>query len=263
MPDAAPSPAAAPLVVTVPCLRDNFAFLLHDPATGATAAVDAPEAAPIAAALAARGWRLTDILLTHHHGDHIDAVPELRAAHPGVRVTGAAADSGRLPPLDRAVTPGERVAVGALEVRVIGVPGHTLGHLAFHVPAAKTAFTGDSLMAMGCGRVFEGTLPMMWESLARLAALPGETRICSGHDYLDGNAAFARSVEPANAAQIDARLAAARAAGPEGVHATLEVERRTNPFLRALLPGMAEALGLAGAPPAEVFAELRRRKDRF
>ncbi len=172
-------------LVVVPCLADNFAFLLHDAGSGATALVDAPEAAPVQAALAARGWRLGLILLTHHHDDHVQAVPDLRAG--GVPVWGAAADAHRLPPLDRALHPGDAVQVGDEAGVVIDVPGHTVGHIAFHFPASALAFTGDSLMAAGCGRLFEGTAVQMWDSLSRLASLPGATRICSGHDYLAGN----------------------------------------------------------------------------
>ncbi|MCC6303886.1 MAG: hydroxyacylglutathione hydrolase [Rhodobacteraceae bacterium] len=252
------------IVVAIPCLKDNFAFLLHDPATRATAVVDVPEAAPVAAALAARGWQATEVLLTHHHGDHVQGLAGLlegRAPRP--RVVGAAADARRLPPLDLALAPGEAFAVGGLAVAVLDASGHTVGHVAYHVPAAALAFTGDCLMAMGCGRLVEGTPAMMWESLTRIAALPGATRILSGHDYLDTNAAFARSVDPANGPAIAARLAAARAGGPEGVHVALDVERATNPFLRAALPGAGAAIGMAGAPAPEVFAEIRRRKDRF
>jgi hydroxyacylglutathione hydrolase len=250
-------------LVTVPCLADNFAFLLHDPATGATALVDAPEAAPVQAALAARRWRLGLILLTHHHDDHVQAVPDLRAG--GVPVWGAAADAHRLPPLDRALHPGDAVAVGAEEGRVIDVPGHTVGHIAFHFPGSALAFTGDSLMAAGCGRLFEGTAAQMWNSLSRLAALPGATRVCSGHDYLKGNLAFAQSVDagnPALAARI-ATVAAMRREGRLPMPWTLAEERATNPFLRASDPGLKAALGMADAPDAQVFAELRRRKDQF
>lgn len=250
-------------IVTVPCRKDNFAFLAHDPATGATAVVDVPEAAPILAALAARGWRATDVLLTHHHGDHVEGLAALQAGLPApARVTGAAADAHRLPPLDDAVAPGGAVTVGGETGHAIDVSGHTVGHVAYHFPASAVAFTGDSLMALGCGRLFEGTAPMMWDSLSRLTALPTETRICSGHDYLDGNLAFARSVEPDNAAAA-ARVARARAEGCEAVHVTLAEERATNPFLRAAEPGIRAALGMVGATDAEVFSELRRRKDAF
>lgn len=263
---------AMPLqIVTVPCLKDNFAFLAHDPSTGATAVVDVPEAAPILATLARAGWRVTDVLLTHHHADHVQGLSELQAGLPApARVTGAAADVRRLPPLDRAVAPGDAVTVGAETGVAIDVSGHTVGHLAYHFPGSAVVFTGDSLMALGCGRLFEGSAPMMWESLGRLMALPGETRVCSGHDYLDGNLAFARAVEPGNAAAA-ARVARTRGGGSEGspeggpdsVHVTLAEELATNPFLRAGQPAVKATLGMAGRPDAEVFAELRRRKDAF
>jgi hydroxyacylglutathione hydrolase len=250
-------------IVTVPCLQDNFAFLAHDPATGATAVVDVPEAAPILAALARKGWQATEILLTHHHGDHVGGLAALQAGLTSpARVTGAAADAHRLPPLDRAVAPGDAVSIGAETGTAIDVSGHTVGHLAYHFPGSAVAFTGDSLMALGCGRLFEGNAPMMWQSLRRLMALPGETRICSGHDYLAGNLAFARSVEPDNAAAA-ARVARARAEGPESVHVTLAEELATNPFLRSGREEVKAAVGMAGRSDAEAFAELRRRKDAF
>ena len=248
-------------VVTVPCLKDNFAFLAHDPDSGTTAVIDVPEAAPILATLAEYGWQASLVLLTHHHADHIQGLDDLQAGLPTpARVLGAAADAHRLPPLDTALTPGDAVTIGSVPGHVIDVSGHTVGHVAYAFPGV--AFTGDSLMALGCGRLFEGDAPMMWASLSRLMALPGDTRICSGHDYLDGNLAFARSVEPDNDAAT-ARLAHTRAAGPEAVHVTLDQERATNPFLRAGLPALKAACGMPQNTDAEVFAELRRRKDSF
>lgn len=251
-------------LMTIPCLKDNFAFLLHDAASGETALIDAPEAAPILAALRSRGWVLGQILLTHHHDDHIQAVPEIRAAT-GARVLGAKADAHRLPPLDRALEDGDSVAVGQETGRVLAVPGHTRGHIAFHFPQSALAFTGDSLMAAGCGRLFEGTPAEMWASLSKLAALPPETRIGSGHDYLDGNLRFALSLEPGDPDVIFRieRLAGLRRQGRLPMPTTLAEERATNPFLRAALPQMKAAVGLPEAADVDVFAEIRSRKDRF
>lgn len=250
-------------LVIVPCLADNFAFLLHCPATGTTALVDAPEAGPVKTALDQRGWKLGLILLTHHHDDHIQAVPELRAG--GAKVWGAAADAHRLPALDRQLREGDAFAVGQSQGTVIDVPGHTRGHIAFHFAADALAFTADSLMAGGCGRLFEGTPLEMWESLQKLAALPAGTRICSGHDYLNGNLSFAASLEPDNPAlilRIEA-LAGMRRTGRLPMPSTLSEELATNPFLRAHLPTVKAAVGMQDAPDAEVFAEIRARKNRF
>ncbi|GAA0299037.1 hydroxyacylglutathione hydrolase [Rhodovulum strictum] len=251
-------------IVTVPCLSDNYAYLAHDPATGATAVIDAPEAAPIEAALAERGWRLSDILITHHHHDHVGGVEALRTAH-GARVTGAAADAHRLPKLDTPVAEGDRVRIGDETGEVLEVPGHTVGHVAYHFAGSGAVFTADSLMALGCGRLFEGTPEMMWTSLCRLAALPPETLVFSGHEYTAANGRFARTIEPDNAA-LAARLdkvAALRAAGQPTVPVPLSEELATNPFLRAGLAGVKRALGMTDAPDAAVFAEIRSRKDRF
>jgi hydroxyacylglutathione hydrolase len=251
-------------IVTIPCLSDNYAYLAHDPATGATAAVDVPEAAPIIAELKARGWTLSDVLLTHHHADHVQGLAELLAAAPA-RVVGAAADAHRLPALDLALNAGDSVRIGAEEGRVIDVSGHTVGHIAFHFPDSGAAFTADSLMALGCGRVFEGTMPQMHESLAKLAALPPETMIYSGHEYTQTNAKFAMTVDPDNP-RLKSRIKeidAARASGKPTVPSTLEEELATNPFLRASDPDIQAHLGLVGAEPSKVFAEIRARKDRF
>jgi hydroxyacylglutathione hydrolase len=251
-------------IETVPCLSDNYAFLAHDPETGDTAVVDVPEAGPVLRALDARGWRATDVLLTHHHADHVQGLAELLSAHPA-RVTGAAADAHRLPPLDRQVAEGDSVTIGGETGTVIDVSGHTVGHIAFHFPQSRVAFTGDSLMALGCGRVFEGTMPQMWESLRKLAALPPDTVICSGHEYTETNARFALSVDPENPALISRSetIQAARARGEPTVPSTMAEELATNPFLRATDAELQDALGMAGADPGKVFAELRARKDRF
>lgn len=240
-------------LVTIRCLRDNFAYLVHG--NGETALIDAPEASPVLAALKERGWQLNTILLTHHHDDHIQAVPDLLADFPKAEVIGNAADSARLPPLTKAVRPGEVIEVCGEPAEIIDVPGHTIGHVAYYLPESGLAFTADSLMAIGCGRLFEGDAPTMWASLSRLNALPADTLICSGHDYCAGNGAFTLSVEGGNAALKD-RLAK----GP-CTPAPLSLERATNPFLR--VAELRGTLGMGDAPDAEVFARLRAMKDDF
>ncbi|SDE27456.1 hydroxyacylglutathione hydrolase [Paracoccus isoporae] len=242
-------------IVTIRCLRDNYAYLLH--ANGRTALFDAPEAGPILDALSGRGWSLDQILLTHHHGDHIDGVAEL-VEKTGARVTGAKADAKRLPGLDDAVAAGETTQAAGLSAQVIDVSGHTVGHIAFYLPDAQAAFTGDSLMALGCGRLFEGDAAMMWDSLTRLNALPGDTLICSGHDYCASNGAFALSVDDGNAA-LRARLEETASGTRPCAPTTLDEERATNPFLRA--GDLAPSLGLDDA--AAAFARLRQMKDDF
>lgn len=251
-------------LVTVPCLKDNYAFLVHDAASGRTALVDAPEAAPIRAALAERGWRLSDILVTHHHGDHVEAVDALRA-ETGARVWGAAADAHRLPRLDIAVAPGMVLDFAGEAVAVLDVPGHTIGHIAWHFPDSGFLFSGDSLMALGCGRLFEGTAAQMWESLGRMAALPGDTLVCSGHEYTQSNARFALTVDPDNSALIAraARTDAARAAGQPTVPSRLAEEQATNPFLRAGDAAIRAGLGMELAQDVDVFARVRKLKDGF
>ena len=251
-------------LVTLPCLADNYAYLIHDPATGATGVVDVPDAAPILAELSRREWGLSDIFLTHHHDDHIAGVKALRAAT-GAKVWGAAADRHRLPPLDVALVEGDAVAFGPEVGVVIDVSGHTLGHIAYVFADSGLAFTGDSLMAAGCGRLFEGSPDQMWASLQKLAALPDATQICSGHEYTASNLRFAAAMEPANPAIAarTLRVMKARAEGRPSVPSRLSGERATNPFLRASRPEMKAALGMEGESDAAVFAELRARKDRF
>lgn len=251
-------------IITLPCLSDNYAYLIHNPASGETALVDAPEAGAIKAALSERGWGLDWILLTHHHWDHVDGVADLRDAY-GARVIGAAADAHRLPPLDQAVADGERFSLLGEEVLVMDVSGHTVGHIAFYLPGAEAVFTADSLMALGCGRIFEGTPEMMWKSLSKLAALPPETMVYSGHEYTQANARFALTIEPCNGA-LEARAAridALRAKGLPTVPVSLREELETNPFLRATRPEVKQAIGMPTASDVKVFAEIRARKDRF
>lgn len=251
-------------IVTIPCLSDNYAFLAHDAASGQTALIDAPEAGPILAELAARGWTLSHVLLTHHHWDHVEGLAEILERHPAT-VVGAAADAHRLPALDQQVGEGDRFDIGDEPVHVLDVSGHTVGHIAFHMPESAAVFTADSLMALGCGRLFEGTAPQMWTSLSKLAALPDETIVYSGHEYTQANANFAVTVDPDNAAlqQRKADIDRARAAKEPTVPSTLALEKATNPFLRATDPAIQSHLGMDGADPAAVFAEIRSRKDCF
>jgi len=251
-------------IATIPALSDNYIFLIHDPDSRETACIDVPDAAPVLEALSARGWSLTHILLTHHHWDHIDGVEDLRKAT-GAKVIGAAADANRLPPLDQTVAEGDEFTVAGQRVAVLDVPGHTVGHIAYHMPEAKAAFTADSLMALGCGRLFEGTPAQMWDSLSKLAALPDETIIYSGHEYTQANARFALTIEPDNRALISRSNAidAAREQGLPTIPSTLAEEKATNPFLRAHLPEGKSAINMANASDLDVFTEIRRRKDNF
>ena len=251
-------------VVTIPCLSDNYAFLAHDTQTGTTALIDIPEAQPILDELGKRGWTLDTILITHHHWDHVEGLADVLAQHPA-RVVGALADKDRLPKLDEAVSEGDTISIGAEKGTVIDVSGHTINHLAFHFPDSKAVFTADSLMAMGCGRVFEGTKPQMYDSLCKLAALPEDTVVYSGHEYTKTNAKFALTVDPENP-DLKARvkeIETLRAQGKATVPSRLGLELATNPFLRAHDPAIAQHLDMQGADPKDVFAEIRTRKDLF
>lgn len=240
------------------CLKDNYAFLVHDDATGETTLIDAPEAAPILNRLDATGRTLARVFLTHHHWDHVDGLAAIVAAT-GARVYGAAADAHRLPPLDHRFAPGEILPGGA---RVLDAPGHTLGHVAFHYPDLQALFTADSLMTHGCGRLFEGTADQMFDTIAGMADLPDDTRIYAGHDYALANLRFAQPyADPAAHAARMSELPVLAERGLPTTGTTLGSERLLNPYLRCHLPQVAAAAGLPGADARAVLAEIRRRKD--
>ena len=247
------------------CLKDNYGVLLHDPASGATASIDAPAAEPVEAALKATGWKLTDILVTHHHADHTDGIRALKEKYQ-CRVVAPAAEAAKIPAVDETVREGDKVSVGKLSASVIETPGHTLGHIAYWFHADKLVFfVGDTLFSIGCGRVIEGTPEMMWRSLCKLRDLPKETKIYCGHEYTAANIRFARTIEPNNAvlAARDAQAKQQIAQGEPTIPVTIGDEKLANPFLRADQPEVAAAIGMAGKEPSQVFAEIRARKNKF
>jgi hydroxyacylglutathione hydrolase len=236
-------------IVPVAVLRDNYVWLVHDPASGETVAVDPSVADPVLEAAAPRGWRITQIWNTHWHPDHTGGNDSIRAAT-GCAITGPA-EAERVSKMDRIVAGGDRARIGELVAEVIDIPAHTAGHIAFHLPAVQVAFTGDTLFAMGCGRLFEGTAAQMHANMQRLAALPPETRVYCGHEYTLANGLFALTVEPDNAAlgRRVAEVTEARDRGEVTLPTTIALERATNPFMRAR--------------SVEELAERRAAKDAF
>ena len=247
----------------IPVLRDNYVYLLHDPASAATGVVDPSVAPPVLRALAEAGWRLTHILNTHHHPDHTGGNLEIKQAT-GAVIVGPRADRDRIPGIDVTLGDGDRYTLGSDTAEVFDVPGHTRGHIAYWFGDAKALFCGDTLFLMGCGRLFEGTPEQMWRSLGKLRRLPGDTRVYCGHEYTQANARFALTVEPENPALVARarQIDQLRAEGKSTVPGTMADEVATNPFLRADQPALQAAAGTPGDPVA-TFAAIRRRKDNF
>ncbi|MCO6188160.1 hydroxyacylglutathione hydrolase [Rhizobium sp. L1K21] len=233
-----------------PCLSDNFGVLIHDPSSGQTASIDAPEEGPILEALKRRGWNLTHIFITHHHHDHVGGVEALKSQFKA-KIFGPAREKDKIANLDQTFDDGDTFEFSGHPVHVISTPGHTLGHICYHLPEDKLLFAADTLFALGCGRVFEGTMEDMWQSLTKLAALPDDTQVYFGHEYTQSNARYAVTVEPDNAALIAraAEIDAERAAGRFTAPTSIGTEKETNPFLHA--------------DSAERFAEIRKGKDNF
>ncbi len=246
-----------------PCLKDNIGVLVQAPENGATAAIDAPEADPILAALREKRWTLTDIFITHHHADHVQGIGGLKSAFPGVRVTGPAREAAAIGGLDCAVGDADEVRLGAHAAKILAVPGHTLGHIAYWFAQDDMVFAGDTLFAMGCGRPFEAAPAVLYHSLQKLAALPDATQIYCGHEYTLANARFALTVDPRNEAlrRRAEEVAALRAQDRLTLPTRLDLEKATNPFLRVTQRDIQASLDLSDADPVTVFTVLRERKN--
>jgi len=245
-------------------LGDNYVHLLHDRATGKCAAVDPAEAGPVKAALDNLELELSHILITHDHADHTGGNKKLKSIY-GCEIVGSNTDRESIPGLDTPVCEGDTIAIGESKCRVMEVPGHTRGHIAYYFADDRALFTGDTMFVIGCGRLFGGTAEQMWASLSRIRKLPGDTLVYCAHEYSQANARFALSIDADNPDLAEAanRIDGLRAAGKSTVPSTIDRERATNPFLRADMPSFQQTLGLAGLDAVTVFAELRRRKDNF
>jgi hydroxyacylglutathione hydrolase len=248
----------------IPTRRDNYVYLVRESGQGKVGVIDPSDAEPVIAALDRLGWKLTDIINTHHHNDHTGGNLELKEKY-GCVVTGPRADHDRIAGIDVDVGDGDTFVLGDAEAMVFDTPGHTRGHIAYWFPESRALFCGDTLFALGCGRTFEGTAEQMWTSLGKLRALPDDTRVFCAHEYTQSNAKFAVTIETGNRALLERakEVDALRAAGKRTVPSLLGLEKATNPFLRADVPAVGEAVGRSTEDPVAVFAEVRLRKDNF
>jgi hydroxyacylglutathione hydrolase len=252
------------LIHQFPCLEDNYGYLIHDPASGYTATIDTPEVEAIERALDEKGWTLSHILNTHHHFDHAGGNLELKEKTDAV-IIGPSADKHRIPGIDIQLGEGDTYRFGENEMTVFETPGHTNGHCVFYFADTGVLFVGDTLFALGCGRLFEGTPEQMWTSIQKLLALPDETVVYCAHEYTQANAMFALTVEPQNQDLVEraAEIDKLRAANKPTVPTTIGLERRTNPFMRPTSADLRKTIGLVDGTDVEVFAETRHRKDNF
>ena len=251
-------------LITIPCLSDNYAFILFNNENRSALLVDAPEAEPINKVISQNNLNLEKIFITHHHSDHVDGLAKILERHEAITI-GSKVDTNRLPSLDQYMEAGDKISFENQTGEIFDVSGHTLGHIALYFSSQNLLFSGDSLMALGCGRLFEGTAEQMWHSLSQLMDLPDATLICSGHEYTANNASFALTINPENLDLVkrSKEVQLARTKNLFTVPSKLELEKKTNPFLRPFDKNIRKNLNMIGSTDEEVFRRIRSLKDKF